>query len=562
MHHLLQPSVAETPSSGTADPLGLAEPVDRAGAGLPADAGPSFDQQLQESSRAAETERAATARDPAESGPSAAEIIGNVLPPDGNRRPLEAATPGPGIVNAGNSKSVDASPVSPDIGESAPNPPPVPAVIGADTTADGGADVDAPVAPPFAPGAAVTDRRPRTGGGDSGGVATAASGSGESRVRAPTAADDPALPAQVAGVTTAVSRPPAETNTTTAPALPLPAHPTDDRAESRQRAPVGIDAARRGEPAVAARTGGDDGIVHPATQSKAVNPTLATPARDEGAVRRTGAEIVASGPRSRSPETLPTRITEAGAAFAWQAQANRGVADAAKRRGPIEFSAAARSDYVAPGAENLSIRRADSVQRFVTELQETGMVSGDVRKTKPPSALPPAQSAPVTSAVAPSLHSSSAPPAPQAANPVFTVNAPVLDPAWEAAVNDRVVWLAGRNIPSAEIRLNPAELGPLQVQLSVDEKAVNVTFNAAHAVTRDALESALPRLKDMLLENGMSLEGANVNDHGVGHRESGGEQNESASGNEWFDDDMNTGPDQSPLQRRSRDIQGLVDTYV
>ena len=101
----------------------------------------------------------------------------------------------------------------------------------------------------------------------------------------------------------------------------------------------------------------------------------------------------------------------------------------------------------------------------------------------------------------------------------FSVDVPVLDPAWQTAVNERVVWMAGRGVQSAELRLSPAELGPLQVQLAVDERGVNLTINAAHAATRDALEGAIPRLRDMLSEHGMNLADANVSDQGVDARQ-------------------------------------------
>lgn len=98
--------------------------------------------------------------------------------------------------------------------------------------------------------------------------------------------------------------------------------------------------------------------------------------------------------------------------------------------------------------------------------------------------------------------------------PSFSVDTPVLDPAWQRAVNERVVWMAGRNLQSAELKLHPAELGPLQVQLSVDDKVVSVSISAAHAQTREALEGAMPKLREMLLDQGMDLGGASVDGGG------------------------------------------------
>ena len=107
---------------------------------------------------------------------------------------------------------------------------------------------------------------------------------------------------------------------------------------------------------------------------------------------------------------------------------------------------------------------------------------------------------------------------PATTQPQFDISVPVLDPAWQTAVNERVVMMAGRGMQSAELRLSPAELGPLQVQLAVDERGVSVTINATHAATREALEGAIPRLREMLSEQGMNLNGATVSDQGVDAR--------------------------------------------
>lgn len=98
--------------------------------------------------------------------------------------------------------------------------------------------------------------------------------------------------------------------------------------------------------------------------------------------------------------------------------------------------------------------------------------------------------------------------------PVFatTIGQPVLDDAWGEAFQDRVLWMAKGRIQNAEIRLNPAELGPIRVQVSVEDDAAMLNFTAQHNVTREAIEQALPRLREMLSENGLTLAGSTVTD--------------------------------------------------
>ena len=51
----------------------------------------------------------------------------------------------------------------------------------------------------------------------------------------------------------------------------------------------------------------------------------------------------------------------------------------------------------------------------------------------------------------------------------------------------------------------------MQIRIQVDEDGTaQVMFSAHHAQTRDALESAIPRLRDMFAEQGLSLMQANV----------------------------------------------------
>jgi flagellar hook-length control protein FliK len=73
--------------------------------------------------------------------------------------------------------------------------------------------------------------------------------------------------------------------------------------------------------------------------------------------------------------------------------------------------------------------------------------------------------------------------------------------------------MAKNDIQSAELHLNPADLGPIEITLTLggdDKTQATVQFSAAHAATREAIETALPRLREMLQENGITLGQAGV----------------------------------------------------
>ena len=74
----------------------------------------------------------------------------------------------------------------------------------------------------------------------------------------------------------------------------------------------------------------------------------------------------------------------------------------------------------------------------------------------------------------------------------------------------QVVWMANQNIRSAEIRLNPAHLGPIEVRIEMEDDQVSLAFSSRHAVVREAVEQALPRLREMFEESGLNLTDTDV----------------------------------------------------
>lgn len=144
-------------------------------------------------------------------------------------------------------------------------------------------------------------------------------------------------------------------------------------------------------------------------------------------------------------------------------------------------------------------------------------------------------------------------------SPLQTISTPVRDAAWGQKLGEQLITLTGNQIRTAEIKLTPADLGPLRVQISIDEGATNVSFQAQHSVTREAIEQALPRLREMLAESGLSLGQTDVSEQGVSEREQERQFGSAASGDERVDDSAE--PDH--LERRKTvTSNNLLDTFV
>ncbi len=100
--------------------------------------------------------------------------------------------------------------------------------------------------------------------------------------------------------------------------------------------------------------------------------------------------------------------------------------------------------------------------------------------------------------------------------PMLELNAPLGKSGWEQGLGERVLWLVGHSIQGASMRINPPHLGPIDIQLTLQNDQASVSFSAQHGVVREALEAAIPRLREMFGENNLQL--ANVD---VGQRDSG-----------------------------------------
>lgn len=85
-------------------------------------------------------------------------------------------------------------------------------------------------------------------------------------------------------------------------------------------------------------------------------------------------------------------------------------------------------------------------------------------------------------------------------------------PQWPEALAERAGQLAHQRVYSAEMQLDPPELGPLQVKISVHQDQAVVSFVSANPQVRDLLDQNLVRLRELLQEQGMQLVDAGVSD--------------------------------------------------
>ncbi|MGK3116870.1 flagellar hook-length control protein FliK [Pseudomonas corrugata] len=111
----------------------------------------------------------------------------------------------------------------------------------------------------------------------------------------------------------------------------------------------------------------------------------------------------------------------------------------------------------------------------------------------------------------------------QAATPKTANAVPVNQPiamnqsGWTEEVVNRVMYLSSANLKAADIQLQPAELGRLDIRVNMaPDQQTQVTFMSAHSGVREALEGQLHRLRDSFAQQGMGQVDVNVSDQSRG----------------------------------------------
>ena len=90
------------------------------------------------------------------------------------------------------------------------------------------------------------------------------------------------------------------------------------------------------------------------------------------------------------------------------------------------------------------------------------------------------------------------------------VTEPVGMPTFAPALSERVVLMLTAGLQHAQVEVNPPELGPVRIDLSLAAETASVAFSAALPETRYAIEQTLPVLRDLLAERGVQLADARI----------------------------------------------------
>ena len=150
-----------------------------------------------------------------------------------------------------------------------------------------------------------------------------------------------------------------------------------------------------------------------------------------------------------------------------------------------------------------------------------------------------------------------------------------IDPGMMQAINivksdaakllqERVSSMLSINNKEAEIRLDPPEMGSMQIRVRSDAEQAQINFVVQNQQAKEALEQSMPRLREMLAQQGLEL-----GESTISYGQSGGEnaeQNESDSGEQLAQNGVaNSESDQpanSPEQTSALQTSSSIDYYA
>jgi len=122
-------------------------------------------------------------------------------------------------------------------------------------------------------------------------------------------------------------------------------------------------------------------------------------------------------------------------------------------------------------------------------------------------------------------------------------------------IGDAVRWMADQKIGHAHIKVTPNDLGTVEIRLRLDGDRVHADFSSAQADVRQALESSLPRLREMLAQHGFQLAHADVGQQHTPRPQGGGPAFGEGAGD-------SAEPAIEPPRTVRMTARGLVDAYA
>lgn len=91
------------------------------------------------------------------------------------------------------------------------------------------------------------------------------------------------------------------------------------------------------------------------------------------------------------------------------------------------------------------------------------------------------------------------------ATPNLRIDTPLGQAGWHDEMGQKLTWMVGNNRQQADLVLTPPQLGRIEVSLTINGDQATAVFTSANQSVREALESSLHRLREVLADAGVTL---------------------------------------------------------
>ncbi|WP_423187049.1 flagellar hook-length control protein FliK [Alishewanella sp. d11] len=127
-------------------------------------------------------------------------------------------------------------------------------------------------------------------------------------------------------------------------------------------------------------------------------------------------------------------------------------------------------------------------------------------------------------------------------------------------LRERVQLMVRQNIQVAEIRLDPAELGLMQIKINLQQEQASVQFIVQQQHAKELLEQQMPRLRELLQQQGMQLGEGQVQQQNRDDRQAAGQQSGNSKQQQGASADLDDNPQAISVQIKQS--ERLVDYYA
>jgi flagellar hook-length control protein FliK len=143
------------------------------------------------------------------------------------------------------------------------------------------------------------------------------------------------------------------------------------------------------------------------------------------------------------------------------------------------------------------------------------------------------------------------------------IKTPVMDRQWSTEFNNHIAYMSKSGGGNAIIKLNPAHLGPVEATIRVVNEVATIQIAATHITTREAMDAAIPRLKEMLNEQGFTQVNVDISDKGFSQQSDKSNQGTSSANNQTVDEEEGDFSNTESMTVLGKSVSnGVVDYFA